>query len=307
MTEGKALRSKLIMFGCEKGRMPMELDREIINIGRMLIDLPINYELQGLKLTQKEMLETAQIFINSHFKIHNIPYMQNQQAKKLIEELQKNNNLQQLIKSIEEQSKMISPYELPINFISGHSMVGNLFKPIIIIPDDEYLKKVMITFSEINLGDEITELTPATYVHEITHTQLESIKGSFKNYHHKEIISIFLEKVVAYELDKTGKLLEKSQRVRFRDLLEKIATLNDKYEYTRTELVEASVYVTSILKAQNLFDKYMEGTQEEKEKLLNKVQNIWDGLISVEDLLEDYDISLTNSSDQKIIKKHLIY
>lgn len=307
MTEGRALRSKLLMYGCEKGRMPIELDTGIIKVGRMLLELPANTVIDKNTITKEKMVENSKKFISVNFKMHDVPYMEIERAKKIGTEFDKNQDLEWLLKSLEEEMHLVSPYDLPIKFTSGHSMVGRIFKPIIIIPNDDYLKRAKITFEEITLGDNITDLSSATYIHELTHTQLESVRGSFKNYHHKELISILLEKIAAYELEKSGKLLEKSEQMRFRDLLEHIATLNDSSSYSRTDLVEASVYVTSILKAQNLFDKYLESNEEEKQKMIAKIQNIWDGILTVEELLDIYDVTLVNSCDSKIIKKHLVY
>ena len=42
-----------------------------------------------------------------------------------------------------------------------------------------------------------------------------------------------------------------------------------------------------------------------KREILNDIQKIFDGEITVEDLLQKYEITLENSSNIELIKKHL--
>lgn len=54
----------------------------------------------------------------------------------------------------------------------------------------------------------------------------------------------------------------------FRSFLEYVLDLYEENNHSRTERVEASAYITSTLKAVNLFDRYLESNQEEKKKFL---------------------------------------
>lgn len=310
LTEGKIIKNKLLIYGFEKGRMPMELNKDIINVGRLLLNLPPNKNIENDELSKKEVLKLAKEFIETHLCLHDIPYLTEEQSRIISSQFSPGglilpDKLDELCEELKNGARMISPLELPITYLDGHSMFGQLKKSIIIIPDNEFSKKEQVSFEKVILGDNITRLTPATYLHEITHTQLESIKGSTLNYHNKEILPILIEKIVALELDPTEQLLRKSELMRFRDLLEKISNLYSPDNLTRTELLEESVYVTSTLKAQNLFDKYLYGDKKTKEEMLSQIQSIFDGYETVEEFLEKNDVTLENSTDIKMIKSHL--
>lgn len=83
----------------------------------------------------------------------------------------------------------------------------------------------------------------------------------------KEVISIFLEKIAALELDPTGELLKISERRWFTDLLDtfRLLKLN---EFTHTlspeELLNNSIYIHSTLLAEKLFDLYLEERKQKK-------------------------------------------
>jgi len=310
LTEGKTIKNKLLIYGFEKGRMPMELNKDIIDVGRLLINLPPNQNIEDDKISKRKASELAKEFIKTHLSLHDVPYLTEEESRIITGKFLKNGillpeQLDELCEELKNGARMISPLDLPITYVDGHSMVGQLKKPIIIIPDSNFSKKEQVSFEKVILGDNITRLTSATYLHEIMHTQLESIKGSTLNYHNKETLPIFIEKIVALEIDPTEQLLRKSELMRFRDLLEKISNLYSPSNMTRTDLLEESVYVTSTLKAQNLFDKYLYGDKKTKEEMLSQIQSILDGYKTVEELLERNDVTLENSTNIKMIKRHL--
>ena len=121
----------------------------------------------------------------------------------------------------------INPFDLPITLVDGHSMIGEVKKPMLLIPDKHFIKDAKVGFSEISLGKELTRLSIATHIHEIGHTQTESIKGYAESYLNKEVVSIFLEKLAALELDPTGNLLRLSERNRYKFICESYLVLNN--------------------------------------------------------------------------------
>jgi len=303
------IRSKLAAYGFETGRAPIELNNNLLNIGRVLTKLPEKSNISNFKIDRKDVPKYTKAFFEQHFKLHEVPYMSISDASEIFKKYGDNptntSSLNLLVEELKNKSKYVSPYDIPVKYVNGHSMIGEIQKPIILVPVEEYLKELQIVFSEIQLGNNITKLTSATYAHEITHSQLESIKGSTRNYHNKEFVSIFIEKLVALELDNSRKILNKSELIRFRNLAEQIAVLYSADKFTRTQCLEATVAVTSTLKAENLFDKYLNGSDDLKSEILTDIQKIFDGQITVEDLLQKYEITLENSSNIELIKKHL--
>ena len=87
----------------------------------------------------------------------------------------------------------------------------------------------------------------------------------------------------------------------FRSFLEYVLDLYEENNRSRTDRVEAFAYITSTLKAVNLFARYLESNQEEKKKFLL----VFDGNKTVEEYLDSQDITLENSTNIGLMQKRL--
>ena len=85
--------------------------------------------------------------MDSNFKLHDIPILNVERMQTVVSKF--NGNIIDLAEKINAAAKKQSPFNLPVHFIEGHSMVGELNKIVPIIPNEEYLKKVNIVFSNI--------------------------------------------------------------------------------------------------------------------------------------------------------------
>ncbi|HIT22343.1 MAG TPA: hypothetical protein IAB56_05205 [Candidatus Scybalousia intestinigallinarum] len=310
ISEGKIIRSKLLAYGFEKGRVPMELTPEIKRIASLMSNLPANQKVLKFNCSKQQVNVYTEEFLTSHFTIHPVAYLPLEKCQQIWNSYIEGNKididtLSKFNEELEKSVEYINPNQIPIEYISGHSMIGECHKFLTLILDDEYLKKVIIPICKISLGDNITKLSTATKVHEITHTQLERVKQTTKHYHNKEVLPIFLEKVVALELDNSLELLTACETMRFRSFLEYVLDLYEENNHSRTERVEASAYITSTLKAVNLFDRYLESNQEERKEILAGIQMVFDGKTTVEEYLDSQDITLENSTNIGLIQKHL--
>lgn len=311
INEGRIIRNKLTLYGYEKGRIPIIYTPSLTPIAREIIKLPENTTITKFSCRNLDVFEKAKEILNSHFILHKVPYLQMDRLNVIMQDVVSSDGtilsdkLGEVISKIKESSTLVSPYDLPVKLEEGHSMVGKIEKPMILISDDNFLRNCPITFGSVVLGNNITKLSTATYGHELIHTQLESIKGSCTNYHNREVVSIFIEKLMAVEMDPSGELLRKSEEMRFRDLAENLSILYSGDKFTRTELVEASVYANSILKATHLFDRYVNGDANIQKSILTGIQNIFDGKSTVEKLLENNNITFENSTNLQLVKKHL--
>ena len=61
--------------------------------------------------------------------------------------------------------------------------------------------------------------------------------------------------------------------------------------------------IISILEAEKLFDRYLYGTNNDKDNIVSKINNILLGNIKLEDLLRDTEISIDSCQDKKLIKR----
>jgi len=312
INEGRIIRNKLTLYGYEKGRTAITYTPSLTPIAREIIQLPENTTITKFSCTNLDVFEKAKEILDGYFSLHKVPYLSMERLNAIMQDVVScdgatiiSNKLDEVITRIKENSILVSPYDLPVKFEEGHSMVGNIEKNMLLIPDDNFLRNCPTTFSNFTLGNNITQLSIATYGHEIVHTQLESIKGSCKHYHNREVVSIFIEKLMSLELDPSGELLRKSEEMRFRDLAENLSILYSGVKFTRTQLVEASIYTNSILQATHLFDRYINGDVTTQMSILTGIQKIFDGEATVEDLLGNNNITFENSINLNLVKKHL--
>lgn len=209
------------------------------------------------------------------------------------------------IEFYDEVNKLLvskSPYDLDVKIIDGHSMIGEAVKPLIVTSKvDTPNRKVY--FSHINLGNQLTKISVATLAHEIAHTQQEKNIGYADDFLHKEVISIFVEKLIAYELDPTCNLLKNSEKIRFSEMLAQYSKLKNG-KLLNDEKIINLMYIKSALLASKLFDIYInERKQKNKDKIIDDIQKVFDGKITVEELLGSRYITLNKCQDIMLLKR----
>lgn len=221
-------------------------------------------------------------------------------------------------KFINSISEAISPFKIFISYTDGGSEKGSLTSFLL---EDEVRKYDKLEnmdnnlFVSISLGCDLDLLSITAYAHEIMHTQLNSMYGYTDDFRNKEVLSIFLEMLVAFDLDNTRNLLRGQIAMRCKDLecaLRDILTYNifasdEEYILTYDRLVNASSYITSTFKAMFLFDKYLSFIRNSKKRqMIYTIQDVIDGKIQLEELLVKYNIGdVYETQKLKIIKKVL--
>lgn len=206
---------------------------------------------------------------------------------------------------------MISPFDIPIILDDGHSMNGETLKMLILIPKGFVPNDIgiMLPFSHIKLGNQLTKLSSSTYIHEIAHTQQESNSGYAESYLNKEVISVFLEKLSALESDPSGKLLCISEKTRFMyiaRLMEQLVLSENGSILSDDEKLEYSMYIQSTLLAEKLFDMYLqERKQKNKDKYIYDIQGVFDGNQTIEDIINRRNITVNQGKDLSLIKRHI--
>lgn len=311
MNESRILRKKLKLYGYEKGRTPMEFSDSMLTVSLGLMKMPEIKNFNGYRSCLKDVVEMSKNVLTKYFNLHDILYLPCDKLHEIFSSFHVDTGgsisatvLDEILMKVDEEASLISPFDLPVTLLGGmHSMMGNIKKNAIIMSDDTFLEKCPITFFEVELGDEMSLASAATYSHEIVHSQLESIKGACKNYHNKEVLSVFTEKLVALDLDPSGGLLKKCEQARSKFLYETLLKLKNPQLYDRTSLVESSVYVTSIVQADHLFDKYINGDIDCQTRILDGMQKVFDGESTVENLLSENSVSLQNSMNPILIKR----
>ena len=306
--EHSTLETKFLCNGYKTGNVVLPVDNQLEEILNLLDRLPINIGVPLSKNMTKMYMDKfksdAPSFIKNNFKLHDILYIKLKEVMLLID---KCSNEEEKIEKITKRTSLISPLKLPISYTKGHSMTGNTEKLQFYYGNEQENfanPNNNILFTQISLGNLVGSLSPVCYTHEIGHTQLESIYGSVNNFHNGEIIPILLEKICAYEMLNNETLLNKCELMRFRDLYNCLVKLKDKM-LSKEEKIISSQYVVSTLKAQQLFNIYLNGNNQIRREMKSNIQSIFDGKCTVEDFLNKYDVTYESSKDTDIIKKHL--
>ncbi|MDE5889328.1 MAG: hypothetical protein K2H20_04845 [Bacilli bacterium] len=248
-------------------------------------------------------LENCEI-VTAHYKVHKVPLEEALLRSKSF--LDENFKLHKVltIKPIKLVKKCLSvyfpvhPYKIPLSSIES----PDIFNGSVV----EYLPKGTdkTIIKNIILNSPTTEHTSIQYVHEIAHTQVDSQKGCLNNYYDAEVLSIFLELVHAFSIDSTENLLRINDSRRILEMLTISEQLLSIPRIYRATLIENSKYLCSGLKAYNLFITYYYGPNAVRKEMLKSVSQVFNGEITVEDMLAKYDITFENSQDEKKLMKY---
>ena len=172
--------------------------------------------------------------------------------------------------------------------------------------DKSFFEKIPNCVHSINLSGPCDELAKTIYVHEMYHALLNRHKGSIKNLLDREFLSIFMEKVAAYDLDSLSNFLELKNLSRL--LAIKMNILDKTYdEYkginTNEDIIGYEMYIISGLLATDLFNTYLKGSNRLRHEIDNSINEVLMGNGVIEDVLSKYEVSLEKGS--KIMRKQI--
>lgn len=259
---------------------------ELLNI-KDLIDTYSHTTITPQPRKLRYVLTKSRDFIDSHFHIKEVPYYHKTNIGPICI----------------EKYGTIHPYGLPITRIKGEDSFYGSLREVLDFKDDRLINQ---SYKGIELSKKITDLSALSYTHEITHSELNHVKGIINDYSNIEFLSIFLEILQAYETSPDLLRLHDQER-----LLELSGIINELTKYHTSEedikevLVEGSSYAESTLKAYSLFIKYYNSSSSIKKEILNNIQKIFNYEISVEEFLTIYEITFTSSQNVKSISNYL--
>lgn len=259
------------------------------------------------RLSLDEIRSLSRAFCEKYFNLHDIYTVSLGTMKSKSSEVQDCSSYEEAKAKIESQLTIINPFDLEIHLLEGNAMSGKVLKPLALIEGYENDPDRKMYFSGIELGNQLNLLSASTLVHEIAHLQQESNIGYAKDYNNKEIISIFLEKVSSLEADPTGELLKLSERRRLVDVMQKyIELLHLGNLLSEVDKIDDLMYLKSFLYAEKLFDMYLnERKQKNRDKYFYGIQDVFDGKMTVEDLILQKNITAANSQDMSLLKRHM--
>lgn len=294
------------VLGYKEVGKPIELDDKLLRVGEYLDDIfdkefSIKYDLD-LKKDLKS--EAKKFFKNNQITFHKVLLEKESEVKKVLDDFD-NKDIKtygELYERIIDATKFSSAYNIPIKYRDVDDyMYGSLFWRLYSLNNEDFLSIMNPIFNSVELSIYKTKLSYLAYIHELVHSQVDSIKYNIENYYNSEIASIFFERVAALQYDST--LLELCTLERYQSLLGSICNLLDSKDIEKN--IISSTYIISTLKAEKLFDIYLESNDITRSVIMNKMQMLMDGKTTLENILKEMDITIENSSDVNILKKHL--
>ena len=268
----------------------------------------INHDLAILStLSLEEIRKKTKEFCEKYFNLHDINFTTIESIGNVCTQIPISATPEEAYKIINSTMEKKSPLDLDIKLTDGHAMSGRVLKPIPLIENMLNDKNREMCFSHIEIGKQLNSLSVGTLVHEVAHAEQEQNIGYAEDYLNKEIISIFLEKVNALEMEPSGNLLKLSERTRLADLLNGYASLlTNPKSITELQKINNLMYIKSTLYAEKLFDLYLnERKQKNRDKYFMGIQDVFDGKITVEDMVRSKNITTANSQDLGMLKRHL--
>ena len=120
-----------------------------------------------------------------------------------------------------------------------------------------------------------------------------------------EVLSIFMEKIAAYDLEQSRTLLDKKNLRRILQIKHNI--LDREILEFRDErfsvVLSSKTYILSALRASALFDIYLKGSQKVQNEIDKAVANVITGNDVLEDMLDHYGASLEKGT--KVLRRQI--
>lgn len=236
-----------------------------------------NFDITNLKL------ENVKNILNEYFNIKKVLYYPNTPSR--FKFLRK--------KSYENLSPM-SPFDIPITYIPCEELKCSVIRsiPMQKLGNIQVIQSINFTPSNI---------MATTYAHEITHTQYQS-----KEFIYDEILPIFVEELINSLTDNNKNMFY----ARINNLLECLKEINKNPFPPKDEIEEFNKlntikYIESTLIAYMLYHIYTnESLSSTKARIIDDVQSVIDGTLSIENLISKYELTDKNTKSLTLFKSY---
>ncbi len=254
-------------------------------------------------------------FFKDNYKLHDIRFLPDVLLMYAINNINIKDE-KELAKIFNESCLSINPFKLPLYFDTDNIELATITSQMIMSDDPEFDSKILPllkpAYTKIRLCSTVNEITVPSYIHEITHSQIDHYKGITEEFYNSEVISIFHELYYSYNL--------KKKNLFYYELAEKLKHLTDSYNCIylykkegRTDLLYEGKYndynyhtdikyILSILKAFNMLALCIDDP-DFNEYLIAQIQTIFDGKRTVEEMLYDIDVNFETSLNPEHIRK----
>lgn len=310
MTEDDIIRMNMLIHGHDTDVQLLDLNEKLVDLAVMLATTE-DYENTGfdaISVRPRLVLKESKIFLRERFVLHKVPY-----ADEVMLKLRLHGRIireeKDLLRLYNKVGIKVDPFEIPIRYVNEPYYYGNVSLLTNLSDDEEFLKNMKLFFKSIDLGHKTNEMTGVCYVHEIVHTQVESLKGIVREYYNSEVLSIFTE--LLYASSRSPELFKETLKNRINMFLIEFHSLynyltNKENTYDKWHNIVSCKYIVSTLKAFKMYDMYVRENEFGKSNILWLVQKVFSGIKSLEDILDELGITYENSLEAEHIA-NLIY
>lgn len=293
----------MLYYGHDPKIKPLAIPNELIDFNTSLLTL-LDKERPLRPSNLESELSAAKQFLTHYCQLHKVTIINDSIIKELDGKIVL--SLSCLIRKYNRLGIPVSPFDIPIMQKTKESKNSVIHLEYPIIDERAFLKRAKLHINYIELSRKITNITKYAYIHEIIHSQLFAQKGIVKDYYNSELLPIFFELLAPLEYFQNEEEYQIMLRNRLLDTINELDYLIDsssKKIEDRYSLLKAGKYHVSPIKAFKLLLMYLEETNREKKEILNNINYIFAGKLSLEDFLKYYDITFENSIDSNIPAK----
>ena len=188
----------------------------------------------------------------------------------------------------------LSPFDIPITYIPCEELKCSVIRsiPMQKLGNIQVIQSINFTPSNI---------MATIYAHEITHTQYQS-----KEFIYDEILPIFVEELINSLTDNNKNMFY----ARINNLLECLKEINKNPFPPKDEIEEFNKlntikYIESTLIAYMLYHIYTnESLSSTKARIIDDVQSVIDGTLSIENLISKYELTDKNTKSLTLFKSY---
>lgn len=280
--------------------MPLSYGSAFASIESFLTKANLSFAKSRYPYYSHDLTKDTKAFFDNYFTLYDILYLPEANLLPLTYAGRENdqNKVQNVLLGIKKYCTQISPFELPINKTVASPFYGEVDKRLFVYKDEEEISKIPVIFTGISLGYPFTNISPAVYAHEITHSQVFNNKHVLQSPDYVEVLSIFMEKLCA--LEKDPEFFREIERRRCSSLLSSLRKLKTG-QISQSE----SGYIIATLIAEKLFNTYIYGSINDQVRIINKINEIFEGLCPISDLISMGDASFKDNCNENALAKNL--
>lgn len=236
-----------------------------------------NFDITNLKL------ENVKNILNEYFNIKKVLYYPTTPSR-----------FKFLRKKTYQKLTPLSPFDIPITYIPCEELKCSVIRsiPMQKLGNIQVIQSINFTPSNI---------MATIYAHEITHTQYQS-----KEFIYDEILPIFVEELINSLTDNNKNMFY----ARINNLLECLKEINKNPFPPKDEIEEFNKlntikYIESTLIAYMLYHIYTnESLSSTKARIIDDVQSVIDGTLSIENLISKYELTDKNTKSLTLFKSY---